>query len=73
MKQRTDLEVLNTSWLELNEVVRAADEQTCLDLLDAEMKGKRRSQFALRIWSRFNRMRGLREKAELQKKLKNRK
>lgn len=71
--KRTNLEVLNTSWLELNEVMRGADERTCQDLLQAELNGKRRSQFVLRIWSRYNRMRGLREKAELQRQLKTKK
>jgi hypothetical protein len=67
--KKVDVGVLDTSWLELNEVIRVADEKTCQTLLEAELKGKRRTQFALRIWSRFNRVRGAREKAELAKQL----
>ena len=59
-----DDETLST-WDLLNEVVRVADEATCRRLLKAEMAGKRRQQFVLRIHSRLNRMRAAKERQDL--------
>lgn len=61
--------ILDGSWVELNDVLRTADEKFCAALIEAELAGKRRQQITTRIWSRFNRMRGARERAELAKKI----
>ena len=63
--------VLSTgSWQELNEALsRVEDEHVCQALLNLELGGKRRKQFALRIQSRFQRLRGQRERRELLEKL----
>lgn len=53
------------SWTELNDVLRSADEKTCQRLLAAELRGKARRQFVLRIYSRYNRVRAGRERVEL--------
>lgn len=53
------------TWEALNNVLRNADETTCLKLLDEELKDKKRPQFVQRIHSRMNRMRAARERKEL--------
>lgn len=57
-------EVLST-WVTLNQVLPRCSEQCAKDLLDAELSGRRRQQFLLRIHSRYNRMRAGRERKEL--------
>lgn len=54
------------TWAGLNAAVRSADEDTCIELLKAELKGKRRKQFVYRLHSRLNRVRADRERTELQ-------
>jgi hypothetical protein len=54
-----------TTWLGLNETLRAATEETCRALLQAEQEGPRRKQFLKRIHSRLNKVRADRERAEL--------
>jgi hypothetical protein len=51
----------------VNETVRYADEATCLALLAAERAGKRRLVPLLRIHSRLNRLRAVRERSELRR------
>lgn len=58
------------TWPDLNRAITEADEARCLELLELEMKGKRRKEFALRIQSRLNRVRSQRERAELIERLK---
>ena len=63
---KTD-EVLKT-WKALNDVLRSAKEPACRVLLDAELDGKRRLMFLLRIHSRINKVRADQERSELKKK-----
>lgn len=58
-----------SSWDALNAALMKTDEQTCLDLLEQELAGRRRTMFALRIHSRINKLRADRERAELREKL----
>lgn len=53
------------SWDGLNDALREADEATCEVLLEEELSGRKRCQFVLRIYSRLNRVRAGRERAEL--------
>lgn len=53
------------TWDGLNDTIRDAGELACILLLKEELKGKRRSQYVLRIHSRLNRMRADRERKEL--------
>lgn len=68
MKKETKREILKT-WENLNSFVITAGENDCRELLRAELAGKRRSQFAMRIYSRLNRVRAARERGELRSKL----
>lgn len=63
----TELPELRT-WLLLNDAMQEADEAECQRLLKAELKGKRRKLFLLRIHSRLNKVRADRERAELRGK-----
>ena len=56
------------TWLLLNDAMQEADEAECQRLLKAELKGKRRKLFLLRIHSRLNKVRADRERAELRGK-----
>ena len=56
--------VLQT-WQTLQAGVRDASEAQCEELLKEEKKGRNRPQFVLRIFSRLNRMRALRERQGL--------
>lgn len=56
------------SWVALNKVVRKADEATCQQLLDEELKGRCRMQFLMRIHSRLNKVRADRERKELKRR-----
>jgi uncharacterized protein YbgA (DUF1722 family) len=53
------------SWQALVDFVSKADEQTCLELLKREKRGRRRLTHLLRIHSRLNRVRADRERGEL--------
>jgi hypothetical protein len=53
------------TWVELNEIIRSADEKTCEQLLKVELDGPKRKVFALRIHSRLNRVRAARERKEI--------
>lgn len=53
------------TWMELNDLLRDADEATCRLLLRDELRGKRRPRFLGRIYSRFNRVRAHSERAAL--------
>jgi hypothetical protein len=53
------------NWGNLNDALRAATETEAHKLMDAERAGKKRLQYLLRIYSRFNRERAKRERGEL--------
>jgi hypothetical protein len=61
-------QVLET-WISLNEAIMEADEKQCQQLLKAELAGKKRKAFVLRIHSRLNKIRADRERAELGERL----
>jgi hypothetical protein len=54
-----------SNWKSLNDFLRNATEQDCIDLLRQERKGKARVQFLIRIHGRFNVLRAERERGEL--------
>lgn len=56
------------SWVALNAALLEADEARCVELLDAELAGRCRKQFLLRIHSRLNRMRAGAERLTLKTK-----
>lgn len=60
----TQAEALAT-WLALNEALRTYSEEDCWKLLAAEQADKRRPNYLLRIFSRANKLRTDRERAEL--------
>lgn len=53
------------SWLALNKFLRTARETQCSILLAFERKGRRRLNYMLRIYGRYNRLRCDRERREL--------
>lgn len=57
------------SWIELNDLIREADEATCQILLEKELEGRKRRQFVKRIYSRLNKVRADRERAELEERM----
>lgn len=64
---------LSDSWLELNRLVMALkDERRLKAMLDAELRSKARRNYVLRIHNRYNRVRGERERAELERALRKR-
>lgn len=54
------------NWFALLEGVEQLDEHGLLELLIAELDGKRRKSFIARIHQRFNRVRAARERKQLQ-------
>lgn len=50
------------SWVVLNENIGELSEDDCLKLLKKEQEGRRRVQFILRLYGRFNRLRVIRER-----------
>lgn len=54
------------SWEALNNAVNISNEKQCLQLLKSEKKGRARKQFLFRIHSRYNKLRAIRERLELQ-------
>lgn len=57
MTKKLDTAETLATWPALNTVLRDADTATCETLLKAELAGRRRKRFLLRIHSRLNRMR----------------
>lgn len=53
------------TWIDLNEIIRGADEKLCEQLLKVELEGPRRKVFAFRIHSRLNKVRAARERKEI--------
>lgn len=53
------------TWLNLQEALRTLPEEDCWKLLAEEQAGKRRPQYLMRIFSRANKLRTDRERAEL--------
>ena len=68
MKKTIGPAVLET-WLSLNAVIKDCDERDCYNLLNLELKNRRRPIFVFRIHSRLNKARAARERAELRAKL----
>lgn len=64
MKRDVGHQALQT-WNKLNDVLRSADEKTCLNLLEVEMKGRNRIAFLLRIHSRLNKVRADNERVNI--------
>jgi len=64
MKKTIENSALST-WIGLNDILRDADEVLCQELLDGELKGRKRKQFIKRIHSRLNKVRADRERKEL--------
>lgn len=62
--------VKDMSWIELNSVLKDADEAAAKALLASEKKGKRRLQYMLRIHSRLNAVRAHTEREEIRKLVK---
>lgn len=63
-QQQTEPRALQT-WLLLNEELRSMTEEQCWALLRKEQQGKKRIQYMLRIFSRANKLRTERERAEI--------
>jgi hypothetical protein len=53
------------NWLVLNKVLRTIDIDDCKEMLSTEQAGKRRLNYMLRIYGRYNRLRSDRERREL--------
>ena len=53
----------------LNAFIQTCLEKQAFELLQAELRGKKRKFFIFRCYSRFNRLRAARERKELEKKL----
>lgn len=54
------------SWERLNNIIMSLDNEEDLKaLLDRELSDRKRGMYAFRIYSRYNKMRGARERAEL--------
>lgn len=53
------------TWKALNDFVRSATEAQCTHLITVERAGRKRKMFLLRLHSRFNLLRGRREKKAL--------
>lgn len=58
------------SWVDLNEFIRDCNQKDAEELLKAELSGKKRKQFALRIHSRINKVRADHERLEILRKIK---
>jgi hypothetical protein len=54
-----------TTWELLNTALLHATEGECRDLINKEIKGRKRRMFLLRIYSRLNRIRAQRERADI--------
>lgn len=53
------------SWKSLNDNIKDLDEDQVKELLDKEREGKKRTQFLLRLYGRYNTLRTIRERKEL--------
>ena len=58
------LEALST-WRKLNAYLRHSKEDECKDLLQTELENGRRNLFASRIYSRYNKLRAIRERTDI--------
>lgn len=66
-KKKLNPKVALATWEDLNrELMECEDEDALNDLLAVELRGKQRAQFARRIYSRFSKVRGERERSELE-------
>ena len=66
-KRKQDIPAALQSWEALNTALSGASAQVCRELLDQELRGKKRLQFMLRIHSRLNKARADNERLELRK------
>lgn len=64
--QNCDLDGLLRTWIGLNEKIQALSEKECWQLLELERRGRARPTFLLRIHSRANRLRYLRERRDIE-------
>jgi hypothetical protein len=64
-KTKKDIEQALKTWPGCNDFLRAATEKEAELMLKIEQENKRRVQYLLRIYSRFNSMRAKRERATL--------
>lgn len=58
-----------SAWLKLNDDLRLASEAECASRLARELAGPRRRAWLLRIHSRLDRLRRLRERRELEEQV----
>lgn len=65
VKLTTEMQGALESWEQCNDFLRTATEDEAETLLHHELKTKHRLQHAIRIHSRFNKMRAARERREL--------
>ncbi len=64
-REATQASAVSSAWKALNDELRTADEARCEELLKVETKGYNRQTFLLRIHSRLNKVRAVREREEL--------
>lgn len=53
------------NWVVLNEYIQTLDEKTIKALIEKEKNNEARPQFLVRLYGRFNKLRGMRERKEL--------
>ena len=70
MDQRL-VQALDT-WRDLNDYTRDCGEDDAVKLLEMEIAGQKRRQFAMRIHSRINKLRAEREREEIKVKIRGR-
>ena len=61
----TAIQAALADWAACNDFLRSATEDEAKAALEAEKKGKRRTQYLLRTHARFSKMRAQRERDEL--------
>ena len=60
-----NLEEVLSTWVTLNNALRNATEAECSSLLAHEKANRKRTTVLLRVYGRFNQLRGERERREL--------
>jgi len=59
-----DINYLET-WASLNAHVQTLDEAKLKSLLKQELRGEKRTQFLIRLYGRYNKLRTIRERREM--------
>ncbi len=54
-----------SDWDTLHDNVKKLDEKTLLELIEKEKKSEARPQFLIRLYGRYNKLRGTRERKEM--------